>query len=74
MPDRPPCPVTEAKDRRQRVGKGLCSAGTGTYSSHLSDPDRTKPGWLNLSDAGLSPTRYWRGPRSQEVGEEGEYT
>ena len=29
-------------------------------------------GWLNLSNAQLSPKRYWQGPRSQEMGEEGE--
>ena len=27
----------------------------------------------NLFNAELSPKRYWRGPRSQEVGEEGNY-
>ena len=31
-------------------------------------------GWLNLFNAELSPKRYWWGPRSQEVGEEGDYT
>ena len=30
-------------------------------------------GWLNLFNAELSPKRFWRGPRSQEVGEEGDY-
>ena len=29
--------------------------------------------WLNVFNAELSPKRYWRGPRSQEVGEEGDY-
>ena len=29
--------------------------------------------WLNLSNPELSPKRFWRGPRSQEVGEEGDY-
>ena len=28
--------------------------------------------WLNVFNAELSPKRYWRGPRSQEVGEEGD--
>ena len=27
--------------------------------------------WLNLFNAEFSPKRYWRGPRSQELGEEG---
>ena len=31
-------------------------------------------GWLNLFKAKLPSKRYWRGPRSQEVGEEGDYT
>ena len=31
-------------------------------------------GWLDLFSAELSPKRYWRGPRSQEVGEEGDCT
>ena len=33
--------------------------------------------WLNLFKlikAKLSAKRYWQGPRSQEVGEEGDYT
>ena len=30
--------------------------------------------WLDLFNAELSPKRYWRGPGSQEVGEEGDYT
>ena len=29
-------------------------------------------GWLNVFDAELSPKRFWRGKRSQEVGEERE--
>ena len=31
-------------------------------------------GWLNLINAELSPMGYWWGPRSQEVGVEGDYT
>ena len=31
-------------------------------------------GWLNLLNAELSPKRYWMGPTSQEVEEEGDYT
>ena len=31
-------------------------------------------GWLNLFNAELSLKRYWRAPRSQELGEEGDYT
>ena len=31
-------------------------------------------GLVNLFNAELSPTRYWWGPRSQQVGEEGDYT
>ena len=31
-------------------------------------------GWLNGFNAELSPKRYLRGPISQEVGEEGDYT
>ena len=27
--------------------------------------------WLNWFNAEFSPKRFWRGPRSQEVGEEG---
>ena len=30
-------------------------------------------GWLNLFIAELCPKRYWCWPRSQEVGEEGDY-
>ena len=30
--------------------------------------------WLNWFNAELSPKKYWWGPRSQEVGEEGGYT
>ena len=30
-------------------------------------------GWLNLLNPESSPKRFWRGPRSQEVGEEGDY-
>ena len=30
-------------------------------------------GWLNSFNAELSPTRYWRGPISQDVGEERDY-
>ena len=30
--------------------------------------------WLVVSNAGLSPRRLLRGPKSQEVGEEGECT
>ena len=30
-------------------------------------------GWLHWFNAELSPKRYWRGPKSQEVGEEGGY-
>ena len=30
--------------------------------------------WLNMFNAELSPKRYWWGPKSQEVGEEGGYT
>ena len=30
-------------------------------------------GWLKWFNAELSPKSYWRGPRSQEVGEEGVY-
>ena len=31
--------------------------------------------WLNLFNAAeLSPKKYWRGPKSQEVGEVGDYT
>ena len=33
-----------------------------------------KPGWLNGINAELSPERSWREPRSQEVGEKGDYT
>ena len=29
---------------------------------------------FNLSNAELSPERYWRGPRSQKVEKEGDYT
>ena len=29
--------------------------------------------WLNLFSGELSLKRYWWGPRSQEVGEEGDY-
>ena len=29
---------------------------------------------LNMVSADLCPERYWRGPRSQEPGEEGDYT
>ena len=28
--------------------------------------------WLNVVNAELSPQRYWRGPRSQEVDEKGD--
>ena len=31
-------------------------------------------GWLTWFNAELSPKRYWSGSRSQEVGEEGDYT
>ena len=31
-------------------------------------------GWLNVFNAELSPKRYWRGPGSQEVREEGDLT
>ena len=31
-------------------------------------------GWLNWFNAELSPERYFRGPRSHEVEEEGDYT
>ena len=31
-------------------------------------------GWLNSFNTELSPKRYWRGPRSREVGEEGDFT
>ena len=31
-------------------------------------------GWLNVFNVELSPERSWRGPRSQEVGGEGDYT
>ena len=31
-------------------------------------------GWLNLLNAELSSKRYWMGPTSQEVEEEGDYT
>ena len=31
-------------------------------------------GWMNWFNAELSPKRYWRGPMSQEVGEEGDCT
>ena len=30
--------------------------------------------WLDLLNAELSPKRYWQGPRTQEVGKEGDYT
>ena len=30
-------------------------------------------GWLVLFNAKLSPKRRWQGPRSQKVGEEGDY-
>ena len=29
--------------------------------------------WLKFFKAELSPKRYWRGPRPQVVGEEGDY-
>ena len=34
----------------------------------------TKFGWLNLFNAKLSLKWCWRGPRSQEAGEEGDCT
>ena len=39
----------------------------------MSDEFCVLVGWLKWFNAELSPTRYWRGPRSQEVGEEGDY-
>ena len=41
--------------------------------SHLSSANSII-GWLNVFNAELSPKRYWRGLRSQEVGKEGDYT
>ena len=30
--------------------------------------------WLNWFDAELSPKKYWRGPKSQEMRVQGDYT
>ena len=52
------------------------SSSTSLFTQHLS----SEPGdWLVkpvTCNAELSPMRYWRGPRSQEVGgeKEGDYT
>ena len=43
------------------------------YTFPLASVSKQIPGWLNLFNAELSPKRYWREPRSQEVGEEGDY-
>ena len=41
----------------------------------LSDESsQTVTGWLNSFNAELSSERYWRGPRSQKMREEEEYT
>ena len=40
----------------------------------LSGDQTSEIGWLKGFNAELSPKRYWRGPRSQEVGEEGDYS
>ena len=34
----------------------------------------TSMAWSNPFDGELSPVRYRRGPRSREVGDEGDYT
>ena len=74
-------PVTELKGRRECVGIGL--------SAHLSCVHLFVSclfhcayvvsyhgwfGWLDSFNAELSLKRYRQGPRSQEVGEEGDYT
>ena len=45
---------------------------------HLNKTDLRKMiilvGLVTYFNAELSPKRYWPGPRSQEVGEEGDYT
>ena len=42
-------------------------------TAHLQHTEEI-PVRLDLSNAELSLKRYWRGPRSQEVGEERDYT
>ena len=42
--------------------------------SEKCNPCGEKIAGLNLLNAKLSLNRYWQGPRSQEVGKEGDYT
>ena len=54
--------------------KCVLHSSTQSLFRHENGLSRCYTGWLNLFNAELSPKRYWRGPRSQELGEEGDYT
>ena len=46
-----------------------------TSTPTLNNPyTRELVGWMNVFNAEFSSKRYWRGPMSQEVGEEGDST
>ena len=56
---------------------GQCQARQQYTHSHARGPSVSLSigsGCLDVANAELSPKRYWRGPRSQEVGLEGNYT
>ena len=68
--------VRTVKVRAYSHGEQQPAPPTTIITGGRSHRSRTavKPGWLNGFNTELSPKRYWRGPRSQEVGEEEDYT
>ena len=60
------------KNNLHKVLYGNTHTHTQSVNSNVHDTDQYHTSYM--LNAELSPKRYWRGPRSQEVEEEGEYT